>query len=324
LLTIVMYHYVRDLPRSRFPRIKGLTIERFEGQLDHLQKHYTVCSLAQVRVAAQGGAALPHNACLLTFDDGFADHYATVFPRLDERGLVGSFFPPARPLAEAQVLDTHRIHFILAASEDPAALVRQVFALLAPHRRDHDLPPDDELYATYATTSRFDPPEIVFLKRLLQRGLPEAVRADLCSQLFAQTVTADEAAFARELYMDLDQLRCLARHGMEIGGHGYRHEWLESLSAEEQGAEIAATVALLASVYGQPPADWTMSYPFGSYDETTLALLPATGCALGLTSKVGLVEDLSRPLELARLDTNDLPVAGDAPVCDWTLRAQRA
>ena len=39
MLTVVMYHYVRDLPRTRFPAIHGMRLEHFEGQLDYLTKH---------------------------------------------------------------------------------------------------------------------------------------------------------------------------------------------------------------------------------------------------------------------------------------------
>ena len=40
-VTIVMYHYVRDLEHSRFPAIKGLSVERFCRQLDYIQAHFT-------------------------------------------------------------------------------------------------------------------------------------------------------------------------------------------------------------------------------------------------------------------------------------------
>ena len=35
-VTIVMYHYVRDLERSRFPAIKGLSLDRFWRQLRYI------------------------------------------------------------------------------------------------------------------------------------------------------------------------------------------------------------------------------------------------------------------------------------------------
>ena len=324
MLTMVMYHYVRDLPRTRYPRIKGLTIERFEGQLDYLEKHYTNVSLAQVVAARRGERPLPANACLLTFDDGLSDHFTFVFPRLDARGLTGSFFPPARAITGDCVLDTHKVHFILAATEDPRMLVQRVFDLLKPHRADHDLPSDEALYSTYATASRFDPAEVIFIKRILQRGLPEELRQAVTAELFASQVSADEAAFARELYLDLSQLSTMARHGMEIGGHGNRHDWLDSLTPDEQQGEIDATVALLTGILGRPPVDWTMSYPFGGYNQTTLQIIQSAGCALGLTSKVALVADLATPFELPRLDTNDLPHSGEAPLSEWTAQAHAA
>lgn len=30
-LTIIMYHYIRDLKKSRYPQIKGLDIHLFKG-----------------------------------------------------------------------------------------------------------------------------------------------------------------------------------------------------------------------------------------------------------------------------------------------------
>ena len=33
-LTIVMYHYVRDLKNSRYPDIKGLDVSLFKEQID--------------------------------------------------------------------------------------------------------------------------------------------------------------------------------------------------------------------------------------------------------------------------------------------------
>ena len=47
MLTIVMYHYVRDLRRSRFPGIKGLSLDAFEGQLEYLDHHQTAPAMAQ-------------------------------------------------------------------------------------------------------------------------------------------------------------------------------------------------------------------------------------------------------------------------------------
>ena len=73
------------------------------------------------------------------------------------------------------------------------------------------------------------------LKRLLQRELPQPVRAEIVRRLFAEHVTSDEAAFACELYMSVEQIACLRRQGMHIGSHGYAHAWLNHLSSGSAG-----------------------------------------------------------------------------------------
>jgi peptidoglycan/xylan/chitin deacetylase (PgdA/CDA1 family) len=324
MLTIIMYHYVRDLHRSRYPRIKGLTIEKFEGQLDYIMKHYKVCSLKEIISIILNGDSLPSRSILLTFDDGFLDHYLNVFPRLDERGLVGSFFPPAKAILEHRVLDTHKIHFILASTEDHRKLIEDIFRLIKPYREQYKIPEDKDLYKMFATEGRYDAPPVVFIKKVLQKELPNGLRLDVIDRLFAEYVNVDEESFAKELYLDVNQLSCMVRHGMDVGGHGYTHRSLEGLAVSEQINEVERTIGLLKSVYGHAPSNWAMSYPYGTYDRTTLELLEKTGCMLGLTTSVGLVADLSRPLELNRLNTNDLPFKGDENPCEWTKKIQRA
>jgi peptidoglycan/xylan/chitin deacetylase (PgdA/CDA1 family) len=317
-LTIVMYHYVRDLARSRYPGLKALTVDAFEGQLDYIGRHYRVCSVREVVAAARGEDRLPPNACLLTFDDGFLDHFTTVLPRLVARGLTAGFYPPAAAVEGRRLLDTHKIQLILAACDDTGKLARRLLDLIDARRHEDAMPSGETLWRQHAVASRFDGPEVVFVKRVLQRALPEAVRSELAQRLLEEYVGVDEATLAHELYMDTEQLRCMARLGMDVGGHGAAHVWLDSLARPAQTAEIDATLAFLARIHGRAPADWVMCYPFGSYDATTLALLRDRGCALGLTTRVDVARDLGRPLELPRLDTNDLPTSAAATPARWT------
>lgn len=322
-LTIVMYHYVRDLARSRYPGLKALGVDAFEGQLDYIARHYRVCAVRDVVAAARGERRLPPNACLLTFDDGFLDHFTTVLPRLLARGLSAGFYAPAAAVEERRVLDTHKVHFILASCADPAKLARRLLDMIEGWRGDAALPPADALWRQHAVASRFDGPEVVFVKRVLQRGLPAEVRSALARRLFEEFVGVDERVLAQELYMDLDQLRCLSRLGMDVGGHGAEHVWLDELDRAAQEAEIGRMLAFLARVHGRAPVDWVMCYPFGSYDDVTLALLRSRACALGLTTRVALAHDLGRPLELPRLDTNDLPTSATGEPGAWTVEASR-
>src|SRR3984957_6663662 len=138
-LTIVMYHYVRNLARSRFPAIKGLSLERFRRQLDYIESHYTPVTVGAVLASIATAEALPENAVLLTFDDGYSDHFINVFPLLDARRIQGCFFPPAQAILEHTVLDVNKIHFVLAAASNVGNLLEGVFSLMEEFRSEHGL-----------------------------------------------------------------------------------------------------------------------------------------------------------------------------------------
>jgi peptidoglycan/xylan/chitin deacetylase (PgdA/CDA1 family) len=306
-LTIVMYHYVRDLERSRHPAIKGLATERFRRQLDYIQARYTPIRVEDLLAAVSSGEELPANAILLTFDDGYTDHFANVFPMLDARRIQGCFFPPAQAVLEQRVLDVNKIQFLLASVPDVDGLLDTVFSMLPEFAAEFPLQSREHYLACVTEQHRYDPQPVVLLKRLLQRELPAPVRAEIVRRLFAAHVSADEAAFSCELYMSIDQLRCLSSHGMHIGSHGYSHAWLNHLSADEQGREIDSSLAFLAKC-GITRDNWTMCYPYGGYDESLLASLRLRKCRLGFTVDARVAEvGVDDPLLLPRLDTNDLP-----------------
>ena len=130
-LTVVMYHFIRDLRNSKFPAIKGLTIEEFTGQLDYVQTHYKVIGWSDLADAlSTPGTRLPPRALLLTFDDGYRDHYENVLPELVERGLTACFYPPAKAITKQQVLD------VTVSRSDLGDLMLTVVEEIGGHRSD--------------------------------------------------------------------------------------------------------------------------------------------------------------------------------------------
>ena len=303
-----MYHYVRDLERSRFPAIKGLSLDRFQRQLDHIQASFTPIGVQEVIEAlADPKSELPANSILLTFDDGYLDHFLNVFPMLDARGMRGCFFPSARALLENKVLDVNKIQFVLAAAHDVKRLLDRVLATLNDFRSQYELKTEEEYLSTEVEVHRYDPREIILLKRLLQRELPEPVRTEIVRRLFAEYVTSDEASFACELYMSIDQLACLDRHGMHIGSHGFSHLWLDHVSPETQSDEVDRSLDFLQQI-GVGIRDWTMCYPYGGFDDSILRVVAERNCRLGFGVDARAANlDIDNYLALPRIDTNDLP-----------------
>jgi peptidoglycan/xylan/chitin deacetylase (PgdA/CDA1 family) len=306
-LTIVMYHYVRDLARTRYPAIKARDLGSFQRQLEYIGRHHTVVTAEQVMASFGQGEELPDNAAWLTFDDGYRDHYEFVFPLLHERDWQGSFFPPARTVRDRELLDVNRVHFILAANPDHLRVIDTIREYIERHQSHAGVRTFAEYWAELAQASRMDPKETIFIKRILQHALPESLRTELANDLFDRIVAVDQAVFAAELYMSPEQLRTMIRCGMYVGSHGAGHYWLDRLDPAAQAAEIDDSLAFLRAL-GAPTDNWVMCYPYGAHNDGLRKLLKLRGCVVGLTTRVAVAQPGSDdPLALPRLDTNDLP-----------------
>lgn len=319
-VTIVMYHYVRDLKHSRYPEIKGLDVKLFKEQIQYILKYYKVIRMQELIEAVKNKKKLPNNSLLLTFDDGYKDHFEFVLPILDEFGIQGSFFPPAKAIQEHQVLDVNKIHFILAAVKDKRKIISNIYTLLGKFRKEYSLAGNEFYYKKLAIAGRFDTGEVVFIKRMLQRELPEKLRNIIVNSLFDKYVSKNEVVFSRELYMNIDQLKRMKRKGMYIGSHGHDHYWLDTVSEEQQRREIELSLGFLKQL-GADIKDWVFSYPYGAYNEPLITLLKKYGCSAALTTRVGIADLNKRnPFILPRLDTNDLPKDNQAKANKWTLK----
>ncbi len=92
---ILMYHYVSELPADADKYRIDLTITPalFRSHLAYLQEQgYSTISLYDLDAALLTGAPLPPKPVVLSFDDGYIDHYVNVFPALQAYGFTGTFF----------------------------------------------------------------------------------------------------------------------------------------------------------------------------------------------------------------------------------------
>ena len=70
-----------------------------------------------------------------------------------------------------RVLDVNKIHFVLACVKATDQLIREVNNELDRLRAEgQEIASNEELYKKLALQNEFDPPEIIFIKRLLQEN----------------------------------------------------------------------------------------------------------------------------------------------------------
>jgi len=309
-LTIIMYHYVRPIKNSAYPKIKGLEIDSFRRQLDYFSKKYNFITAEQLVAHSLFKKNLPKHSCYLTFDDGLKDHVKYVMPELLNRKIQGSFFPPAIAIENQELLDVHAIQFILASLKNINNLfidLNNICLDIGLAKLDLDL-----FYRTYAKAYKYgngsyDNAKTVYVKRMLQFVLPQKVRSRIVSHLFKKYIKKNKQQFANELYMSISDIKNLIKNGMYVGSHGYRHIWLAHEKKSVQIEDIKLSLDFLKKV-GAKTENWIMCYPYGSYNNDTISILRKKKCLVGLTTKVGISNlNQSKILELNRYDTNHFP-----------------
>ena len=263
LLTI-MWHYVRDAAATPAVGVPWLDVAAFDDQLDRIAESRTVVGWAEVRDALLGGAPLPADATLLTFDDGLIDHHATVAPRLAARGWPGICFVTARHPGERLSVG-HAIHVLLGVLS-PAALRDVVVDRLAAVDRAEFLAAED--HERMAGVDAID-----VLKRPLQRDV--AAAAEPILGRLVEELIGPESDVADALHLAPREVADLREAGLTIGGHGRRHVWFDHEPVGRVRDEVAASAAFLAD----DPQPWPFAYPYGASSPGAPGLLEAAGFA---------------------------------------------
>lgn len=305
-LTVVMYHYVRDFPRTLFPRIKGMMTDDFRRQVDAIADRYEMATVESALAFLAGTYRPSRDLCMLTFDDGLKEHYTDVTPVLAERKIQGLFFLPTACLEESRVAAVHKSHFLMASME--FAEYREEFlrelARLAPGTATAVDP------ARARSTYRWDEIEVAQFKYLLNFTVPAAVRERILDSLFAAHL-GEERAFARELYVSWQEAGSMQAEGMVMGGHSHNHVALSTMDEAAQGADLRACAALLRERLCAQDR-WPFSFPYGkrdSFTPATVTFLRECGFGLSFTTEVGSNGAGTDPFTIRRIDAKDVPDA---------------
>ena len=301
---IVEYHYVRNTEETRFQNLFALPVDKFERQVNLLSEKYKIIGMKDLVNYASGNLDFDMDTAVLTFDDGHLDHFTNVFPFLHQKNIKALFSPPFKAITERKVLDVNKIQLIMTEVKNIDPLIEMIKSYLLNIRNEKGIKSYEEYWEIYSKAhAYFYPPDIVFIKRLLQRGLPDCYRNKLINIFFKKYINIDERIISNELYMTFEQLKLMAKHGMYIGCHGFDHLWLPDYDENEIELEIDNSLDMLSQIY--PTLDgWIMCYPYGEFNETVKNVIKNKGCVIAFREGHEIV-DVSKVdlLEVPRIDT---------------------
>lgn len=299
-----MYHYVRE-GNPRFPYFRYLSIHNFKQQLDYFDKEFGFVEYEDLKavMAGNGDFSKLKNKVILTFDDGFTDHYEYVFPELEKRNLFGVFYIPTGVYSDNKPLDVHRIQYLMGKVG-----AQRLLAYISPFIDKHMLNQTEmEIFngATYKLQNN-DKYTQEF-KKIFNYYIKYEFRTELLDKLVLEFSSDDE--IMEDLYMPIAHLREMKANKMIIGSHSVNHRVFSKLAEHEQHKEIHDSFAFLDQHIGKSELK-TFCYPYGGYHtftDYTETILSQMECAFSFNveQRDVLEKDLSeRPQALPRYDCN--------------------
>lgn len=304
---IVMYHYVRPIKNSKYPKIKGLELDAFQRQISYFKKNFYILSATEFIDILVNNQEIKKNSILLTFDDGLKDHFSYTYPILKKNKINGLFFISSFPILEKKILDVHKIHFILEKNKDHKEIHNELIQQINENKQEYNLLSVEEYESKLSKPNRFDSGETIFIKRLLQRDLPLKLRESIVELLFEKYVTPDLNSFRNNLYLSEDEINEMVEGSMYFGSHGHSHEWYTELSNEQLKKELKISYNFTSKI-NISEKRIIFCYPFGNYNDSVIKEVKQAQYVAGLTTDVGDAKiDNNNLFKIKRYDTNDFP-----------------
>jgi peptidoglycan/xylan/chitin deacetylase (PgdA/CDA1 family) len=297
-----MYHYVRK-GSDKSPYFIHLDVDDFEKQIDYLLSNYKILSKEEFEKNIKNKSII-NDGIVLTFDDGLSDHYEYVYPILTKKNLWGIFYIPTFPYQNKQLLDVHRIHYLLGKYGGENVLDK--LSLLI--KSKDFIKSSEKLFGASTYLKQDNDFYTTKVKQIINYYLQPHKRSDILKKLL-DIFKENENEICKNFYLTKSQINLMIEGGMSIGNHGHSHTLFSNLSDLEQCNEIITSNDILSDLTDGNDYK-SFCYPYGgkqSYNNYTLKCLNEYNFtfAFSVESKDIEVSDIIKKYELPRYDCNE-------------------
>lgn len=284
--TLLMYHGVLERPDPYSS--SGIHLSMFEAQLAMLSRFCSVISLDEITDRIERGQRLPPRCVALTFDDGYRSMHTLAAPLLRRYRLPAILYVAVQAI-ERGFLWPDLLRYTIQNAHDPRV---ELETLQDGEPRSFEL---------VSLSDRIQTARQLNLRlKQLQNGDKWRVLDELARKLLGRS--PDDVTIPG-LMLSWDQLRSMARDGVEIGAHTMTHPVLTRMPEQEAEDEIRTSRRALEQALGVPVRHF--AYPNGQPEDFSPAVRRLVEEA-GFRSACTTVQGCNRPsddrLTLKRID----------------------
>lgn len=291
-----MYHRIlnkKDLELcSSYSEINSaLEISDFIAQINFLNEKYSIISLSRLIAYLKGETDIPSNSCVISFDDGYIDHYQNVFPILKELGLPAVFFIIGDCISGTKkVRWLDKFYYILDNTpyQKNSAKFNKIMS--------------DFYRIEVEKDNHYD---YIKLKTFIRNSSEKDTIIDKLSLVL--NVKLDLDKINKKLYLSKENISEMLNSGMEFGAHTMSHPDLSTITLEDSEKEIKDSGIIVRNLTNKE--EIPLAYPFGghkTYNKNIVQILKENNFSCALTSIQGTNNTKTSLFELKRIDSANL------------------
>jgi len=236
------YHIVTDNPPPHVKELySAVSVKQFINDIDFLLKHYTAVTVAELQKVLLGEMQLNKPALFISFDDGFSEVKTTVAPILKSKGVPATFFVTPSFIANNDMLYRCKLSIIMDSV-----------------RKFHGRIP----IPIYLKNAWGQKPlsQNQFRKLLFNLDYNDTEIISVLAKSF--NINFSDYLQKHKPYLNLEELKELAKTGFTIGAHSMNHPNFAKISSEMQKQEIESSVKWVQkNIPNQPNL---FAFPFSS------------------------------------------------------------
>jgi peptidoglycan/xylan/chitin deacetylase (PgdA/CDA1 family) len=259
-----------------------VTVETFEKHMAFISKNFKILSLEDL--------ADHHrlkNACMVTFDDGWADNYDYAFPILKKYGIPATIFLSTNLVGKKEWPWTDRIAYYIH-SIPVNEFVHTWKAILRKIQLEYfgsDLSAQDK---------RIIREHVINYMKNLDNLMILSVMEELDKAMSNQK----DCLMKTGPWLTWDKVMEMMKAGISFGSHTHNHLILTRIPFQQAREEIALSQRILSEKMGKTVT--TFCYPNGDFNDDTMQIVEESGYKIAVTTRRGSINESSNLLALNR------------------------
>lgn len=294
ILTTLIFHRVLPAPDPLRPDEPD--VARFDQLMHYVAANFAVLPLPEAVDRLIRGT-LPHRACCITFDDGYADNLTIALPILEKYRLPATVFVATGYLDGGRMFNDAVIDAI-ALSKNTELDLNGIDLGLHPLNTTAQKLAAIECILSHM---KFSEPS------LRNRQLAGILEAAACGPL------------STDIMLTSQQTKELASRGVEIGGHTVAHNILTTLENDHALEEISNGKQQLEALINRPVTSFAYpnGKPFRDYAKSHIPLVRQAGFERAVTTAPGVANQQTDCWQIPRFTPWDRSIVG------WSVRLAR-